>query len=319
VTNPDGAAKNWFMTGSSGGLGRELVRTVLDRGDRVFATDLRTDGLDELAAEFGDRLRVAGLDVTDPAAAQATLRRAVTELGGLDVVVNGAGYRSVGSIEDMPIEDFRRNIDVNFYGTVNVSRAALPILRPRRGGHIMQVSSIGGRRAQAGLGAYQTSKWAVGAFSEVLAQEVGPLGVHVTVLEPGGMRTPSAQAPLSLEGIREDYQPTVGRFARTYNQNPDVQHGDPVKIAEVIYQLSRVPEPPVRLLIGSSSAWLAPQLAAARAEEDERWKNLGAATDVDDFGDFADTPVARMVSPKNESASLPVRGGPAIVPEERPT
>jgi NAD(P)-dependent dehydrogenase (short-subunit alcohol dehydrogenase family) len=295
---PSSTAKNWFMTGSGGGLGRQLARTVLERGDRVFATDLLTNGLGGLVAEFGDRVRVAALDVTDPAAAQVALRRAVAEFGGLDVVVNGAGYRSVGSIEDMPADEFRRNIDVNFYGTVNVSRAALPILRPRRRGHIIQISSIGGRRAQAGLGAYQTSKRAVGAFSEILAQEVRPLGVHVTVLEPGGMRTPYAQAPIPMDDIRADYQPTVGTFARTYNQNPDVQHGDPAKIAEVIFRLTQEEDPPVRLLIGSSSAWLAPRIAAARAAEDEKWKDFGAATDLDGVGDFADTSVAQMVKPK---------------------
>jgi NAD(P)-dependent dehydrogenase (short-subunit alcohol dehydrogenase family) len=241
------------------------------------------------------------VDVTDAGAARAAVQCAVSSFGGLDVLVNGAGYRSVGSIEDMAGDEFRRNIEVNLFGAVNMVRAALPVLRPRRSGHIVNISSIGGRRAQAGLGAYQTSKWALGGFSEILAREVGPLGIHVTVAEPGGIRTPWAAAPVSVEGLREEYEPTVGAFARAYSQNADVARGDPAAMARAIVAITQEAEPPVRLLLGSDAVWLAPQYAAARAAEDARWRELSVSTDLPGLGDFSETAVARMVRPPHAS------------------
>jgi NAD(P)-dependent dehydrogenase (short-subunit alcohol dehydrogenase family) len=289
--------KTWLITGATGGLGQQLTKTVLNASHQVVATDLHTGEPAGLGPEFGDRVRIAVLDVTDPVAARAAVQLAVDEFGSLDVVVNSAGYRSVGSIEDTPENEFRLNIEINLFGVVNVTRAALPVLRGQRSGHIIQISTIGGRRAQPGLGAYQTSKWAVGGFSEILAKEVHPLGIRVTVIEPGGMRTPWAQEPIPADGIREDYQETVGMFARTYSQNPDVQRSDPEKVANVILRMTSEEEPPVRLPLGSDAAWLAPLISEARAAEDARWQHVSVSTDFDGLADFSETPVARMVKP----------------------
>jgi NAD(P)-dependent dehydrogenase (short-subunit alcohol dehydrogenase family) len=130
--------------------------------------------------------------------------------GHLDVIVNNAGYANLAAIEDVTLADFREQVDANLFGVVNVTKAALPVLREQGGGHVIQVSSIGGRLATAGLSAYQAAKWAVGGFSEVLAREVGPLGIKVTVLEPGGMQTDWAGSSMRVPPISEPYQPTVG-------------------------------------------------------------------------------------------------------------
>jgi NAD(P)-dependent dehydrogenase (short-subunit alcohol dehydrogenase family) len=290
-------AQTWLITGAGGGLGSHLVDAVLGAGHNVLATDLSDEALTELNAAAPPRLRTMRVDVTDAGVAREAVRYAVSNFGRLDVLVNAAGYRSVGSIEDMSENEFRRNIETNLFGAVNMVRAALPVLRPQRSGRIVNVSSIGARRAQAGLGAYQVSKWALGGFSEILAREVQPLGIHVTVVEPGGIRTPWAAAPISLEDLREEYEPTVGVFARTYNENADVQRGDPVRMAQAILTITGEPDPPVRLLLGSDAVWLAPQYAAARADEDAKWRDLSLSTDLPGLDDFSETAVAQMVRP----------------------
>lgn len=288
--------KTFLVTGAAGGLGRAIVIAAAQAGHHVVATDLDPGAL-QSPHEHRDRIRTLPLDVTVPAAAREAVRHALDNFGGVDVLVNSAGYRSVGPIEDIDEEEFRRNFEINFFGAVNTVRAVLPVMRPRRAGHIVNVSTIGGRRAQPGLGAYQASKWALGGFTEVLARETAPLGIHATLVEPGGIRTPWAAAALSLPYLREDYDATVGAFARTYSQNPDVQRGDPAKMAHAILRITDEPQPPVRLLLGSDAAWLAPQIAQARAQEDAAWRELSLSTDLDGLGDFADTPVARMVKP----------------------
>jgi NAD(P)-dependent dehydrogenase (short-subunit alcohol dehydrogenase family) len=298
--------KTWLITGAAGGLGQRLVQAVLEKGHNVLAADLRPGSTPDVPEEHRARLRSMALDVTDAGAAHDAVRRALASFGALDVVVNGAGYRRAGSIEDMPDEEFRRIMETNLFGAVNVVRAALPVLRPQRSGHIIQISTIGGRRAQPGLGAYQTSKWALGGFSEILAREVDPLGIHVTAVEPGGIRTPWAAEPLTdpaEDGIREEYAPTVGAFTRAYQHNPDVQRGDPLKMARAIVHVTEVPHPPVRLLLGSDAAWLAPLIARARADEDATWRHLSVSTDLDGLPAFCETPVARLVRPPEDSGA----------------
>jgi NAD(P)-dependent dehydrogenase (short-subunit alcohol dehydrogenase family) len=285
--------KTFLITGAGGGLGGELVVAALRAGHNVVATDLTAGAL----PAPDERLRVRATDVTSAAAARAAVEHAVDEFGGLDVLVNSAGHRGVGSIEDMPEEEFRRNFEINFFGAVNMVRAALPVLRPQRAGSIVTVSTIGGRRNQPGLAAYQSAKWALGGFSEILAREVEPIGIRVTLVEPGGIRTSSAATPLAMPALHDEYDQTVGAFVRAYSDNPDVQRGDPAKMAQVIVRLTDEPHPPVRLLLGSDAAWLAPQIGRARAEEDAAWRDVSVSTDLDGLGDFADTPVAQLVRP----------------------
>src|SRR6266446_5520162 len=291
-------SRTWLITGSSRGFGLELTRAVLESGNRVLATARRPEQLTDLLAGFGDRGRAAALDVTDPVAARAAVQAAVDAFGALDVVVNNAGYANSAAIEEMDEDDFRAQIEANFFGVVNVTRAALPLLRAQRDGHIIQVSSIGGRGASPGLGAYQSAKWAVGGFSEILAKEVGPLGIRVTVVEPGGMRTDWAGSSMRIDEIRSDYQATVGARSSHLRENADAMRGDPAKVAQAILRIASEKEPPVRLLLGSDAVFLAGANAVARAEEDAKWKALSLSTDVDGLGDFADTPIGRMLTPK---------------------
>jgi NAD(P)-dependent dehydrogenase (short-subunit alcohol dehydrogenase family) len=181
---------------------------------------------------------------------------------------------------------------------VNVTRAALPILRAQRDGHIIQISSIGGRAASPGLAAYQSAKWAVGGFSEVLAKEVGPLGIRVTIVEPGGMRTDWAGSSMRIDDIKSDYQQTISGFAKHVRGNADVMRSDPAKVAQAILEVASAKEPPLRLLIGSDAVFLARHIIAQRAEEDAKWKELGVSTDFDGMVDFSETPVAKMLVSK---------------------
>lgn len=182
--------ETWFIAGAAGGLGRHLVGTALAAGHDVVAADIDAGGLSELKApaltgSSTGSLVTTEVDLTDRLTVDRAVQQAVTVFGRLDVVINSAGYRGVGSVEDMGEGEWRHTIETNLYGSIHLVRAALPVLRPRRSGHFIQISTIGGRRAQPGLAAYQTAAWAVGGFFEILARELAPIGIHATVLEPG--------------------------------------------------------------------------------------------------------------------------------------
>jgi NAD(P)-dependent dehydrogenase (short-subunit alcohol dehydrogenase family) len=285
-------SKVWLITGSSRGLGRELAKAVLTAGHRLVATARKPQDLDHLVSQYGDRVRAVALDVTDPAAARAAVAAATSAFGRLDVVVNNAGYANVNSIENMADDDFHAQIDTNFFGVVNVTRAALPVLRAQRDGHVIQISSIGGRLSTPGLAAYQSAKFAVGGFSEALSTEVGPLGIRVTIVEPGGMRTDWAGSSMHIDEIPDDYQATVGDFAQRVRGNADAGQSDPAKAAQAILRIASEKEPPLRLLLGSDAVFLAGVAASARAAEDAKWKSLSVSTDFDGLVDFAETPIA---------------------------
>jgi NAD(P)-dependent dehydrogenase (short-subunit alcohol dehydrogenase family) len=272
----------FLVTGSSRGLGRAIVTAALDAGHHVVATARRTSDLDDLAAEYGDRVRAVALDVTDAAAAQQAVQTAVGEFGRLDVLVNNAGYADVAAIEDVTDDDFRAQIETNLFGVVNVTRAALPVLREQGAGHIITISSVGGRLATPGLGAYQTAKWALGGFSSVLNAEVAPLGLHVTVLEPGGMRTDWAGSSMTIPPISAPYQQTVGRSARMHEDPTSTSGSDPAKVAQVVLQIADMDEPPLRLLLGSDAWKYATAAGRALLDSDEHWHDLSASTDHDD-------------------------------------
>ncbi|HEX4513465.1 MAG TPA: SDR family NAD(P)-dependent oxidoreductase [Polyangiaceae bacterium] len=272
-------SKVWLVTGSSRGLGREIANAVLSAGHRLVATARDLNSLASLGTS--DALRTCALDVTNAKAAREAVAVATTAFGRLDVVVNNAGYIHANSIEDMSEEDFRRQIEIDFFGVVNVTRAALPVMHAQRDGHVIQISSIGGRRGSPGLGAYQSAKWAVGGFSEVLAREVAPLGIRVTCVEPGGMRTDMFGLSMLSEPIAPDYQATVEANVRATFGNKTRARSDPAKVARAILQIAREPKPPLRLLVGSDAVNAAASALRARAEEDARWKDLSTSTDYE--------------------------------------
>ncbi len=274
----------FFLTGSSRGLGRAIATAVLDAGHQLVATARNPESLDDLLAAHPDRVLPLALDVTDADAAEAAIAAGRERFGRLDVVVNNAGYADLAAIEDVDPTDFRAQVDTNLFGVVNVTKAALPVLREQGGGHVIQVSSVGGRMATPGLAAYQSAKWAVGGFSSVLAAEVAPLGLKVTVLEPGGMQTDWAGSSMRVPPISDPYQPTVGRSAAMHNTDT-LALGDPAKVAAVVLQIAAMDDPPLRLILGSEAYAYATAAARAQAESDERWHDLTVSTDRDDATD----------------------------------
>jgi NAD(P)-dependent dehydrogenase (short-subunit alcohol dehydrogenase family) len=268
-------SKIWLITGSSRGLGRALAESVLAAGEKLIATARDISQLDDLPRRFGDAVRLVPLDVTDQGAAMNAVDAAVGGFGGLDVLVNNAGYGDVSSIEDTSLADFRSQIETNLFGVINLTKA----LRQQRSGHIIQVSSISGRIGPAGRGAYAAAKWGVEGFSEVLAKELGPLGIKVTIVEPGGFRTDFAGSSTTLREGRPEYDATVGaaiRFQRDYNGK---QPGDPAKAAAAIIRIAGHEQPPLRLLLGSDAFTFATQNDIARRDSDEKWRELSISTD----------------------------------------
>src|SRR3984957_10993945 len=173
----DFMSKVWFITGSASGLGRNIAEAVLASGDQLVATARDPRRLEDLVEKYGDRVRTASLDVADEAAAIAAVQAAVNAFGRLDVAVNNAGYGDVAPFEQLSPERFKALIDTNFYGVVYMTRAALPVMRKQRSGCILQISSVGGRLARPGSAGYHAAKWAVGGFTESIAQEVASFGV----------------------------------------------------------------------------------------------------------------------------------------------
>ena len=232
-------SKVWLVTGSASGLGRSIAEAVLTSGDRLVATARDPRRLEDLVQKYGDQVRTAPLDVADEDAANAAVQVAVDAFGRLDVVVNNAGYGDIAPFEQLSGERFKALIDTNFYGVVNVTRAAIPIMRKQKSGCILQISSVGGRLARPGSTAYHAAKWAVGGFTESLAQEVAPFGVKVCALEPGGMRTNwGARANQDTPELLPEYEPSVGAVAKALKSYWGHETSDPAKVAQVVLRLA---------------------------------------------------------------------------------
>ena len=267
-------SKVWFITGSSRGLGRKIVEAALAAGDSVVATARKPEQLSDLSEKFGSRMLLLAMDVADSAGVAKAVAEGHKVFGRYDVVVNNAGYGDTASIEDTTIESFEKQIATNFLGVVYVTKAVLPILRQQGAGHIFQVSSVGGRVGSPGLGAYQSAKWAVGGFSTVLAQEVAPLGIKVTVLEPGGMKTDWAGSSMSVPPVSAPYQQTVGAFAKMLRDHSGSEPTDPAKVAQVVLKLANKDDAPLRLLLGMDAVFYAPTAAKTLADSDAKWHDL---------------------------------------------
>jgi NAD(P)-dependent dehydrogenase (short-subunit alcohol dehydrogenase family) len=273
--------KVWFITGSSRGLGRSLAEAVLAHGDRLVATARNPEQLNDLVSTYGEQMCAVALDVTNPEQVRTAITTAIDVFGRLDVVVNNAGYANVASIEETTEEDWRAQIETNLWGVINVTRAALPVLRKQRSGHVVQISSTGGRTGVAGLGPYQTAKWAVEGFSEVLSREVAPLGIKVTLIEPGGFRTDWGGSSMSQTEPSADYQSALG-FTLEYHKRAGREPGDPAKAAQAIIAIVNEDQPPLRLLLGRDAVQLARQIDQAKLAETDRWEALSSSTDFDD-------------------------------------
>lgn len=274
-------SRTWLITGGSQGLGRAMVLAALEAGDRVVATSRTPEALASLRAGYPDRLEAVALDVTSASQSRDVVAAAVERFGSVDVVVNNAGYATTGSIEDFPEDEFRAQVEANLYGVVNVTRAVLPVMRRRRSGHVVQISSIGGRvGGTPGLGAYQTAKFAVEGFSEVLAGEVAPFGIKVTIVEPGGIRTGWAAGAAEPSGpVTPDYEPTVGAWLARFAAYAGNEPGDPDRMARAIIGAVDAEEPPRRLLLGSDALGIAIGSEEGRLAEARKWAGVSRSTD----------------------------------------
>ena len=278
-------SKIWLITGSARGLGRHVAEAVLAAGHRLVATARQPEKLQDLVDRYGDRVRAFALDVTDAASAQAAVDAAISAFGRLDVLVNNAGFGYAAPFEQTSDADFRAQIDTNFYGVINLTRAALPVMRKQRAGHIIQISSVGGRIGTPGLSAYQAAKWAVSGFTEVLAKEAAAFGVKVTSVEPGGMRTDWAEiAHGAVPDLLPEYEPSVGAFAKILEGYAGHEAGDPDKVAQVILQLAGHDAPPEHLLLGSDAVHFFEQVDAGRRADAEHWRAVSLSTDADNAG-----------------------------------
>ncbi|MEV0719626.1 oxidoreductase [Asanoa sp. NPDC050611] len=274
--------RTWLITGGSQGLGRALTEAALAAGDRVAATSRQADALPDLRAAYPERLLTLALDITSAADTRAAVATVVDRFGSLDVVVNNAGYATTGTIEDFPEDEFRAQVETNLFGVVNVTRAALPVMRRQRSGHFVQVSSVGGRvGGTPGLSAYQTAKFGVAGFSEVLASEVAPLGIKVTVVEPGGIRTGwAAGAAVTSGPTHADYASTVGAWQDRFAAYSGSEPGDPARMADAILELVHRPAPPRRLVLGNDALDIVLAHEEERLAEARRWAYVSRSTDL---------------------------------------
>ncbi|MCD9030224.1 SDR family NAD(P)-dependent oxidoreductase [Luteimonas sp. Y-2-2-4F] len=272
--------RTWFITGASRGIGLELARAALAAGQRVAATARRGE---TVAQALGDHeaLLPLDLDVTDRAQIAAAVEAARERFGGIDVLVNNAGYGHLGLFEETTDADARAQFDTNVFGLFEVTRAVLPLMRAQRRGHVINVSSIGGISGAASGSLYCASKFAVEGFSVSLADEVRDFGIHVTIVGPGFIRTDFLD-PRSVrfaEPAIADYAELSERLRSFYQQRNHQQAGDPARLAQAILQLAEAPSPPQRFSAGSDSLDMVDARLAQLKEELDAWRALSRSVD----------------------------------------
>jgi NAD(P)-dependent dehydrogenase (short-subunit alcohol dehydrogenase family) len=275
-------SKVWLVTGSASGLGRDISEAVLASGDRLLATARDPRRLNDLVERYGEQVCTAALDVADEAAAKAAVAKAVDALGGLDVLVNNAGYGDIAPFEQVSSDRFRALFDTNFFGVVSMTRAAIPIMRKQKSGYILQISSVGGRLATAGSASYHAAKWAVGGFTEAIALEVAAFGVKVCALEPGSMRTNYGnRATADTPALLPEYEPSVGALIKMLKAHWGHETSDPARVAQVILQLATKEQLPAHLLLGSDAVQYACLAENKRESDAKAWLDVSVSTDAE--------------------------------------
>jgi NADP-dependent 3-hydroxy acid dehydrogenase YdfG len=244
----------WFITGASTGFGRLLAEEVLKAGGKVIATARNLDKVKNIEAQYPQTAKALALDVTDAGQVDSAVTQAFAQFGQVDVLVNNAGYGVAGAIEEVSEAEFMPMFETNVFGLLRVTRAFLPHLRKQRSGHILNLSSIGGVVASPGMGFYNATKFAVEGISEALAGELAPLGIRVTIIEPGPFRTDFLGRSGVVAKTRiADYDSTAGNMRRYFAENDGKQKGDPLRAVHAMMQVVESPEPPLRLLLGASA------------------------------------------------------------------
>jgi NAD(P)-dependent dehydrogenase (short-subunit alcohol dehydrogenase family) len=249
-----GKDRTWFITGASTGFGRVLAEEVLKAGGKVIATARNRDKVADLEAKYPQKAKALALDVTNAGQVDSAVTQAFAQFGQVDVLVNNAGYGVAGAIEEVSEAESMPMFETNVFGLLLVTRAFLPHLRKQRSGHILNLSSIGGVVASSGMGYYNATKFAVEGLSEALAGEVAPLGIRVTIIEPGPFRTDFLGRSGVVAKTRiADYDATAGNMRKYFAENDGKQKGDPVRAVHAMMQVVESPNPPLRLLLGASA------------------------------------------------------------------
>jgi NAD(P)-dependent dehydrogenase (short-subunit alcohol dehydrogenase family) len=276
-------SRTWFVTGAARGIGAEVVKAALGAGDAVVATGRDAKAIAQAFGAAGDRLLPLALDVTRAEQAPAAVEAALQRFGRIDVLVNNAGYGHLGVFEESTDDEVRRQFATNVFGLMTVTRAVLPVMRKQRGGHIINISSVAGLRGGFGAGLYCSSKFAVEGFTQSLAPEVAPFGVHVTAVSPGYIRTDflDATSVRFSDGAIADYAKAVADMRTFYENRSHNQAGDPAKLAAVIVRLVGMEDPPVSLVAGSDAVAMVKDILQKGEARLDAWRDLSASTDGD--------------------------------------
>jgi len=270
----------WFITGASTGFGRLLAQEVLKSGGKVVVTARKLDKVADLEAQYPQTAKALALDVTNAGQVDSVVAQAIEKFGRVDVLVNNAGYGVAGAIEEVSEAEFMPMFETNVFGLLRVTRAFLPHLRKQRSGHVLNLSSIGGLVASPGMGYYNATKFAVEGISEALAGELAPLGIRVTIIEPGPFRTDFlGRSGVVAKARIADYDSTAGNMRKYFAENDGKQRGDPVRAVHAMMQIVESPAPPLRLLLGASTLqWMGAKLANWE-KEIAAWEKVTVSAD----------------------------------------
>lgn len=270
----------WFITGTSQGFGRELVRAALRRGDSVIATSRQPQAVATAFPKAAERLLTASMDLREPAQISSVVKEAVARFGRIDILVNNAGYGVTGAVEEASEKEIAALYETNVFGLLRVTRAVLPHMRKQRSGHIVNLSSIGGLTGLPGWGIYNSTKFAVEGLSEALAAELAPLGIGVTVVEPGPFRTEFLGSSLvKTANTLPDYEATAGKTRTSAVERNGKQQGDPAAAADAIVQAVTSPHPPLHLLLGKFAYDRFNQKLDELRNEMAAWREVALSTD----------------------------------------
>ena len=278
----------WFVTGSSRGLGRSLIKAILSKGDKVAATARDISSLQDLVKQYGEAILPVQLDVNNKAQVHQAIAAVVKHFGRIDVLVNNAGFGITGAVEAYSDEQVRSQLETNLYAPIEITRAVLPYMREKRSGHILQISSMGGRVGSGGVSIYQAAKFGLSGFSEGLALEIADVGIKVICVEPGGFRTDWAGDSMTYAAEIEGYE-MVNKRIQLFKNKGFSPMGDPEKAAKVIIDIVNDPEPPLHLLLGSEAVAIVKYSEAAKLRELEKWEEVSRSTDSDDAENFLET------------------------------
>ena len=280
MTSPSNTQRVWFITGTSQGFGRELVRAALERGDSVVATSRNPQSVAGAFAKAADRLLAVAMDLRDAVQISNVVKEAIARFGRVDILVNNAGYGITGAVEEASEKEISAVYETNVFGLLRVTRAVLPHMRKRRSGHVVNLSSIGGLTGLPGWGIYNSTKFAIEGLSEALAAELAPLGIGVTIVEPGPFRTDFLGGSLvKTANTLPDYAATAGKTRTSADERNGKQQGDPVAAADAIVQAVTSPNPPLHLLLGKFAYERFNQKLSELRNEMDAWREVGLSTD----------------------------------------